>query len=95
MGAKGALGPIKNAFTEASRNRLMKGLASGFSATGPDQNLFMQRVGRAYSAAPLTAAVTSAGNVGSNLLARTAAQRAQRIPANLLEGTARFSGQAQ
>jgi hypothetical protein len=87
VGAKSGFGAIKNALTEASRNRLMSDLASGLSATGPEQNMFLRRVGRAYNAAPATAAVTSAGNVGSNLLARSGAQRAQRVPANLLIGT--------
>jgi hypothetical protein len=37
VGAKSGFGAIKNALSEASRNRLMNGLASGLPATGPER----------------------------------------------------------
>lgn len=87
MAARNMFSSAKNAISEASRNRLMGGLAKGYAATGSEQADFLGRVSRAYNAAPATAAITNAGNYGSNLLARVAAQRTQQNPITDLMGS--------
>lgn len=73
-GAKMVYGSLRNAFTEAGRQRLMEETARGLVSTGPEQSQFMGQVGRAFRALPITHGLTSGAPYATNLLSRPLAQ---------------------
>lgn len=73
-GGKMVYGNLSNAFTEATRNRLMEGTARGLVSSGPEQREFMGQVGRAFTYGPRAEALSRGGSTVTNLLARPLAQ---------------------
>jgi hypothetical protein len=68
------LGNLRNAFTEAGRQRLMEETARGLASTGPEQQQFMGQVTRAFRAHPITHGLVSGSPYATNLLSRPLAQ---------------------
>lgn len=75
---RNALNSLKTQFAEGSRNALTEGTARGLVATGPSQQAFLNQLARAASTAKGSAGITSAANIGTNLLFRAASDEARR-----------------
>jgi hypothetical protein len=75
---RNALNSLRNQVSEGARNALTQGTASGLVATGPEQQVFLNKLARAAATSRGSTALTGNMNVGANLLLRGAGDQYRR-----------------
>lgn len=79
---RNTLNALRGSISEGARNRLMEQTARGLSATGTEQQQFINQLMRAARTAKGSQSISNAANIGTNLLFRAASDqiRQRQIP---------------